>query len=324
MDRPAASDPTGFKMNHSAPRKILVAISDPMIPAHRAVKRAEQIAFNSGASLEFFSAVRSPTIPFGAPRFEADQVIQVTLERSRAALERLAKPLRREEIVVETTVCLTEVVHEAILQQARAGGADLIILEARRHGPLSRMLLGQVDFELIRHSPIPILIVKDPKPWRSPRVLAALDPFHAHDKPREMDDRIVSAANSMTALFGGSVHAVHVYWPLAELFPHVVIEPAIMAVTPREERSYAAKLKQAFNQALAAYGFSDKRRHLTRGDPGTQLPLLARSLKARLMVIGAVSRSGFGHSFIGNTAERVLDSLPCDVLIVPAPLKKSG
>ena len=32
--------------------------------------------------------------------------------------------------------------------------------------------------------------------------------------------------------------------------------------------------------------------------------------------MGAVSRSGLKRVFIGNTAERVLDDLPCDVLVV--------
>jgi hypothetical protein len=35
--------------------------------------------------------------------------------------------------------------------------------------------------------------------------------------------------------------------------------------------------------------------------------------------MGAVSRSGLKRVFIGNTAERVLESLTCDVLVVKAP-----
>jgi universal stress protein E len=39
--------------------------------------------------------------------------------------------------------------------------------------------------------------------------------------------------------------------------------------------------------------------------------------------MGAVSRSGLKGLFIGNTAERVLDSLTCDVLVVkPTDFKR--
>jgi universal stress protein E len=39
-------------------------------------------------------------------------------------------------------------------------------------------------------------------------------------------------------------------------------------------------------------------------------------LGAGIVVMGALSRSGLKRLFIGNTAEAVLDSLACDVLIV--------
>jgi universal stress protein E len=38
--------------------------------------------------------------------------------------------------------------------------------------------------------------------------------------------------------------------------------------------------------------------------------------------MGAMSRSGLKRIFIGNTAEKVLDSLQCDVLIVRSPSRR--
>ena len=43
---------------------------------------------------------------------------------------------------------------------------------------------------------------------------------------------------------------------------------------------------------------------------------MARELGAGILVMGAVSRSGLKRVFIGNTAERILESLPCDVLVI--------
>ena len=40
---------------------------------------------------------------------------------------------------------------------------------------------------------------------------------------------------------------------------------------------------------------------LVCGDPAIELPRLARSLRAGLIVMGAVSRSGLKRIFIGNT-----------------------
>jgi universal stress protein E len=58
------------------------------------------------------------------------------------------------------------------------------------------------------------------------------------------------------------------------------------------------------------------RTHLASGNPATVIPRLARELGAGIVVMGALSRSGLSRVFIGNTAERVLESLPCDVLVI--------
>jgi hypothetical protein len=46
------------------------------------------------------------------------------------------------------------------------------------------------------------------------------------------------------------------------------------------------------------------------------IPKVARETGAALVVMGAVSRSGLKRLFIGNTAERTLNELTCDVLVV--------
>jgi len=46
------------------------------------------------------------------------------------------------------------------------------------------------------------------------------------------------------------------------------------------------------------------------------IEVTARKYNSAIVVMGALSRSGLKRFFIGNTAESLLDSLPCDVLIV--------
>jgi len=42
----------------------------------------------------------------------------------------------------------------------------------------------------------------------------------------------------------------------------------------------------------------------------------ARRLPAAIVVMGAISRRGLKRLFIGNSAEQLLDELPCDLLVV--------
>jgi universal stress protein E len=58
--------------------------------------------------------------------------------------------------------------------------------------------------------------------------------------------------------------------------------------------------------------------HVAQGGAREQLLALTDRLRADVVVMGAVSRSGLERLFIGSTAEEVLDRVPCDLLIVKA------
>ena len=55
------------------------------------------------------------------------------------------------------------------------------------------------------------------------------------------------------------------------------------------------------------------------GNPPEALALTAKKQRIDVMVMGAISRSALSRFFIGNTAERVIDDVRCDVLVVKSP-----
>jgi universal stress protein E len=56
--------------------------------------------------------------------------------------------------------------------------------------------------------------------------------------------------------------------------------------------------------------------HLLKGEPEEVISEVAENLDVELVVMGTVSRSGLAGFLIGNTAERILQSLDCSVLAV--------
>jgi nucleotide-binding universal stress UspA family protein len=67
--------------------------------------------------------------------------------------------------------------------------------------------------------------------------------------------------------------------------------------------------KEAFEHLSPQY-------HLLRGAASKVIPLTARRLKADLVVMGTVARTGIAGLIIGNTAEAILEQLRCSVLAV--------
>jgi universal stress protein E len=296
--------------------RILVAVADPSAGVNKAVRRARGLAHKTRATIELFNAIPSGISP-GIAHAPAEQFTRFAAEQNRRRLERMANQLRREEIIVTTNVQTGYPVHEAILRQARLSKASLVVIEARKHSVFARLLLTQTDFELIRRCPVPLLIVKGKAAWRSPRILAALDPFHANDKPRALDDEIVAAARAVAAVAHGTVHAAHIYRPFVRYLPGAPIGGSVLDVIPAaQEKSYKATIRRGFYEAVRRYQIAANKAHLVCGDPATELPILARSMRAGLVVMGAMSRSGLKRIFIGNTAEHALDGLQCDVLVV--------
>lgn len=298
-----------FKQN-----RILVAVADPLAGLNKAVRRARALAHRTGAVVDLFNAIPS-SVSTGILHAESEHFTRLEADQHRRLLERTANRLRREEIIVNTKVATGYPVHEAILREVQLTKADLLIIEARKHGVIARLLLTQTDFELIRHCPVPLLIVKGKAAWRKPHILAALDPFHVHDKPSGLDDEIVAAARALAAQVGGSVHAAHIYRPLLGFVPDLAGATALTTM-PGSDKKYKATVRRRFYEAVDRHGIARGKAHLVCGDPAPALASVARSMRAGLVVIGATSRSGLKRVFIGNTAERVLDGLKCNVLVV--------
>jgi hypothetical protein len=71
-------------------------------------------------------------------------------------------------------------------------------------------------------------------------------------------------------------------------------------------------------------GIPRSRCHLSMGEVAGQLSAFARRTGTAIVVMGAVSRSAIKRFFIGNAAERTLDRLNCDVLVVKPRGFRSG
>lgn len=299
-------------------RRILVAVKNPDARRQETVDKAVHIARQFGASVELFHAVSTQAF-FEIPELQGRRLPQLRRQamtiRTRH-LEALAERVGRTGVKVTSTVVWEAPVHEAILRRAKRG-ADLIIA-AMHEGKRTGWLMRLPDWELLRHSPIPVLLLKNTKRWRRPRVLAAVDPSHANAKPSGLDDAIVAAAKSLQRQLGGKLELVHANFPA---FQGVVVgDPAIGALTLASGYEAQKEIgKRNFEKFARRHRIAPAQCHLVDSDPETAIPGAASRLETDVVVMGAVARSALKRLLIGNTAERVLNDLPCDVLVIQPP-----
>ena len=119
-------------MSDSQMSRILVAIADPSAGMNKAVRRASALARATGARLELFNAIPI-SVSAGSEHAAAEHFTRLAVAENKRLLERTANRLRREEMIVDTTVQSGYPVHEAILRQIRLTKPDVLVIEARKH-----------------------------------------------------------------------------------------------------------------------------------------------------------------------------------------------
>ncbi|MET0658265.1 MAG: universal stress protein, partial [Steroidobacteraceae bacterium] len=116
----------------------------------------------------------------------------------------------------------------------------------------------------------------------------------------------------------GERHAVHAYIPRT-LAAAVGSTAGPAAVAPELMMAEQARELAQLRQLTAPYDIPEKRVHLDMGSPIEIIQRTADTLHADIAVLGAISRSSAQLLFIGPTAERALERLASDVLVVKPP-----
>jgi universal stress protein E len=278
----------------------MVVIADPFAEDQPALTKAVALSLRSGARLVLFNSFMLPQPVNDVPMGSRSQIMASALRQRRERMEALldATPARDAKCIATWDYPA----HEAIVRQVLKTRPDVLITSSHRRGRLARWLLANTDWELIRQCPCPVWFVRSPEMAPEPNILVAVDPFHAHDKPAVLDERLVHAATVVAQQFGGHVslaHACHI---------------------PDSSRSVRSLLvtraKQAVQDLAARHGVNAEYCEVKAGIPEEIIPAIERRDGVDLLVMGAVSRSIDTHPVIGNTAERVIDRVACDLLVL--------
>ena len=299
----------------SAIRKILIPIKELNNRAIPSVLKAAQLARAHGASLELFHVLTAEMYPaplMRSQRFFATLEIDARQSAIRR-LEAIADRLRLHSIKVTVSAAWDFPAHEAIVRRAQAIKADLIVVSQHAGKHRRPWLMRLTDWELIRRSPVPLLLVKSRHLYRRPAILAAVDPSRAHQKPETLDRDILRTASKWSAVLHGSLHAVHAYARFPVNMPPEVLTPGMIDSLQQDAERVALK---RFTRVLLPQRIVRKRQHLSALPPVEAITATASETRSAIVVMGALSRSGIKRMLIGNTAEHVLDALSCDVLVV--------
>lgn len=310
-------------------RRILVAVKEPVSRATPpAVHKGLQLARALGARLELFHAMTTPifaeTFIYGDRSFSdvTNDMRRLSVKGLEAMAARLRGHGRQRRLKIGVAVEWDSPAYEAVIRRAHATRADLIVAERHAGRHLAPGLLHLNDWELLRRSPVPVLLVKGTAPYQHPAVLAAVDPSHAAGKTARLDGAILGLGSAVSAALGGRLYAVHAYQPVpGGRRPTDALDSTTAA---QINARLAAGAEARFERVLSGVRIPRARRLLLDVPPTEAIGTAAARVRSAIVVMGAVSRSGVRRWVLGNTAESLLDRLSCDLLIVKPPRFNSG
>lgn len=282
----------------------MLAIVEPGAESQPALERVKYLAEHLDFELMLIACDYSQYLVEGYYFSEAElpALRKEYLDERKEMLEVLAAPLREAGVTVATEAIWSHPRYRAIADMVETYQPDLLVHHAKRHAALSRVVLTNDDWQLVRHCNVPLLIVKE-KPWKpKPVILAGVDPMHGRHKPSGLDHKILDTAQSLADKTGGALYAAHAYgqFPLSGVYP------------ADAEKQHQA----AFKVLTDEYGLPDNRSLLMDEAPEYAMKKLEEDLDADVVVVGAVSRSILTDVFIGSVTEKVLDFLECDALLL--------
>lgn len=297
----------------------ILAVVDPAVNDQPAMRRAAWLAKATGAELEllvcYYNEYLSGDRLCDSPSLEKAR--KEVVDNELRLLEDLAEPLRRDGFVVTTSVIWDHPLHEGVVRHAIAANAGIVVKDTHHHSLIARALLTNTDWNLIRICPMPLWLVKPGNVAEQPVFVAAIDPMNEHDKPAALDDKILQISKLIASQTGGEVHAFHAYDPriaVATATANAYI-PISLPLDEIEQQMHEDH-QQRFAEITSYHGIDEDNAHLAAGLTHEELPAVAETLNATVVVMGAVARNRWKRLFIGATAERTMDLLPCDLLVI--------
>lgn len=298
--------------------KILVIV-EPDVHPTEVISRAAWLARLTRCDLELvlcdpdIGALREGFFVSNEARDIADKIRTAQKE----IIEELAAAARDSGVSVVTDVLEERPIADGILHRALNLNPRFVLKGTQFHSAAERSIFVDTDWQLVRSCPYPLWLVKPHEIRAKPVIVAAVDPTHSRDKPAALDQVIIQSAKDLAGASGGEVHLLHTYHRLIGVGREATrtFKPIQLPIDELSDK-IRQEHQESLNKLAEAGGIDADHTHQLPGDTKEVLPTFARAHSADIVVMGALARWGLKRAILGSTAEKVLDHLPCDILIV--------
>jgi len=293
--------------------KNVLLLLDQEVDNHTAIKRAMQICQEHDAQLFITTYVYNHACEEGSlsdldMRHELKSML---LEQAQSWAENLLK----EHYLPDDTplsICWCRHAYQAVIDNAEDVSFDLVIKAAAKHHNIVERVLQHQDWNLLKHCPAPVLLVKGKSAWEARTIIAAIDATSLDPAHKTVNEHIFEFIEIINQDNNYQVHMVNSY-PMMSL----TLASLPDAPIPEDLQQYVVdQHTQACQQMAEKYNIADDNIHVIEGDPEEAITSTAHKLDADVLVVGILNSEELGTVILGSTVEHVLDSTHSDVLAI--------
>ncbi len=225
------------------------------------------------------------------------------------AIERAEIALKRPDLTLEGFLVRGRPA-SAIVDEAGAMKADLVVLGSRGHGTIATMVLGSTASEVVDHAPCPVLVARS----GTLGTVALADDGSSSARSAES---VVTAWPLFADREISVVAVAEVGVPVAAGFTPGLYDQVLGSYTRSvdQARQEVAEASQSVANRLSDAGLRATPVVL-EGDPASEIVRYAAEQRTGTIVMGTRGRTGLARLVLGSVARNVLFHAPCSVLII--------
>ncbi len=260
------------------------------------------VAQQAGVSCHLLHVMREPShLGLGArAAAEGERITQQLLQAERKAIQETltgqvpTEALERLEVRMGNAAW---VLAQAVSEYA----AGLLVLGGKHHAAPVRWFGGSTVHHTVRTVDVPLLVTT-PGATTFAKVLVAVDLSHA--TPATLAGAVAFAAPFVTEM-----RVLHVVEPLPSI-PDVGIQ--------LDEGEHLRLAEAGTADLVASLDLGAPLEHVVRcGAPARTVAEEAAQWAADLVIVGSHGKGWVDRVLLGSTTERLLNRLPCSVLVIP-------
>jgi nucleotide-binding universal stress UspA family protein len=209
-------------------------------------------------------------------------------------------------------VLLEGQVADEVADYADSVSADMILITTHGHTGISRMWLGSVADNLIRHTHLPLIVVHPREGEHVPEEVLTFQHILVTLDGSDLSERILGPAADLASATGGRLTLAHVVSSSA------VVGARVLPLLPGDIRSVverAGVYLETMAEGLRDTGLDVSVRVVEHESPAAAICKLSKELDADLVALATHGYGGMKRALLGSISDKVLRGSPLPLLL---------